>query len=144
MKEYGSEAPRKFFSPSKYRDLDSPPPTTDLPRVSVDDMQTCTLKLYNFKKKFTLLPVKSYWINKSSSYIEPIFQKMPFWRLMVVSYFCFIHSKISEFQDKWRKQPLFLETPAQGWTLLSLSGPGKGILTLPTTEVRTLTAQYTL
>ena len=26
MKEYGSEAPRKFSSLSKYRDLDSPPP----------------------------------------------------------------------------------------------------------------------
>ena len=50
MKEYGSEAPRKFFSPSKYRDLDSPPPTTDQPRVSVGDMQTCTLKFYNLKK----------------------------------------------------------------------------------------------
>lgn len=59
MKEYGSEAPRKLFPPSKYRDLDSPPPTTDLPRVSVDDMQTCILKFYNFKKNLHSFQLKA-------------------------------------------------------------------------------------
>ena len=75
MKEYGSEAPRKFSSLSKYRDLDSPPPTTDLPRVSVDDMQTCTLKFYNFKKNLHSFQLKAIELIRVVAILNQFFRK---------------------------------------------------------------------
>ena len=75
MEEYGWEAPGKFVPPSKYKDLDSPPPTTDLPRVSMDDMQMCNLKFYNLKKKLHSFQLKAIELIRVVAILNQFFRK---------------------------------------------------------------------
>lgn len=75
-----------------------------------------TLKLYNIKrKKLHYFQLKSIGlIDKNSGHIQTVFQKMPFWRLLEINDFCFIHSEITESKGKWRMHPLFFEELSSG------------------------------
>lgn len=104
--------------------------TPILPKISRDDIQAWVFYKFITHIKVTPLPVKSHWVNKTavSGYIQPLFQKMPFWSLLSINYFCVLLIQRSQGWKANGENIPVLENPAEVVAIISewsRKGPGK-------------------